>query len=340
LPPCSPDLDPIEQALAKTKHWGAKPEALGEPPILPEDEMERVIEQMRRMSYGLAPNSSESAMTQWTADHAVSRDGTIIGYRQIGAGPGLVLLAGGMQSSRNFSQLAELLADRFTLHVPDRRGRGLSGPPGLDYGIDSEVDDLSAVLAQTGARDVFALSSGAIATLWTALRRPQALGRIALYEPPVPVGTPSPLDFVQRYERELAAGNLAAAMATVMKGTRDRRDWFTGLPRLLLVPIMGMALRGSGEEATAIRELVPTFRYDAQLIAATAGQVQRFSAIRIPVLLMGGDNSNPYLPMALDALQHGLPQAERVELKGVGHIAADNVGKPKLVASELRRFFA
>ncbi len=29
---------------------------LGEPPILPEDEMERVIEQMRRMSYGLAPN--------------------------------------------------------------------------------------------------------------------------------------------------------------------------------------------------------------------------------------------------------------------------------------------
>eukprot|EP01037_Dinobryon_pediforme_P011900 gene11900-11992_t len=30
---------------------------LGEPPILPEDEMERVIEQMRRMSYGQAPDS-------------------------------------------------------------------------------------------------------------------------------------------------------------------------------------------------------------------------------------------------------------------------------------------
>lgn len=28
---------------------------LGEPPILPDDEMERVIEQMRRMSYGLSP---------------------------------------------------------------------------------------------------------------------------------------------------------------------------------------------------------------------------------------------------------------------------------------------
>ncbi|WEX08686.1 class II aldolase/adducin family protein [Chelativorans sp. AA-79] len=30
---------------------------LGEPPILPDDEMERVIEQMRRMSYGLAPDA-------------------------------------------------------------------------------------------------------------------------------------------------------------------------------------------------------------------------------------------------------------------------------------------
>ncbi|WP_454818121.1 alpha/beta fold hydrolase [Labrys neptuniae] len=278
-------------------------------------------------------------MIEWTVGHAVSRDGTIIGYRQVGAGPSLVLLAGAMQSSRNFTQLGELLADRFTLHLPDRRGRGLSGPPGPDYGIETEVDDLSAVLAQTGARDVFALSSGAIATLWTALHRPQALTRIALYEPPLPVGTLSSLDFVPRYERELAAGNLPAAMVTVMKGTGDRRDWFTGLPRLLLTPMMGMALRGDGEEAAAIRELVPSVHYDLQLVAATAGQVQRFGAIRMPVLLMGGDNSNPYLPMALDALQHELPQAERVELKGIGHMASDNVGKPRLVASELRRFF-
>ncbi|WP_018430142.1 class II aldolase/adducin family protein [Hoeflea sp. 108] len=30
---------------------------LGEPPVLPDEEMERVIEQMRRMSYGLAPDA-------------------------------------------------------------------------------------------------------------------------------------------------------------------------------------------------------------------------------------------------------------------------------------------
>lgn len=279
-------------------------------------------------------------MTRWSMKYATSRDGTVIGYRQIGGGPGLVLLPGAMQSSLNFTRLAELLADRFTLYVPDRRGRGLSGPPGAGYGIDTEVDDLLAVLAQTSTRDVFALSSGAIATLWTALRHPRAFDRIALYEPPVPVGSPSPLDFAPRYEADLTAGDIAAAMVSAMKGTGDRRDWFTGLPRPLLTLMMRIALRGTGQEATAIRELVPTVQYDIRLVAATAGQAHRFGAIGLPVLLMGGDNSNPYLGMALDALQRELPQAERVELRAIGHLAADNVGKPKLVANELRRFFA
>ena len=30
---------------------------LGEPPVLPDDEMARVIEQMRKMSYGHAPDA-------------------------------------------------------------------------------------------------------------------------------------------------------------------------------------------------------------------------------------------------------------------------------------------
>ena len=34
--------------------------ALGEPPVLPEDEMERVAAQMRRMSYGQAPDGSDA----------------------------------------------------------------------------------------------------------------------------------------------------------------------------------------------------------------------------------------------------------------------------------------
>src|ERR1700722_19602010 len=56
----------------------------------------------------------------------ISSDGTGIGYRQMGDGPGLILVHGGMQSTQNLTKLARALCHRFTVYLPDRRGRGLS----------------------------------------------------------------------------------------------------------------------------------------------------------------------------------------------------------------------
>ena len=64
-----------------------------------------------------------------------------------------------------------------------------------------------------------------------------------------------------------------------------------------------------------------------------------FKTMRAEVLLLGGARSQRYLRSALDALAQVIPRAHRVEFPGVGHLAADNDGKPELVASELRRFF-
>jgi hypothetical protein len=84
----------------------------------------------------------------------VSADGTTIGYRQLGGGPGIVVLHGSMSSGYYHLQLAEALADAFTVYLPDRRGRGLSGPYRRSDGIEQEAGDLDAVLAATaGHRD-------------------------------------------------------------------------------------------------------------------------------------------------------------------------------------------
>jgi pimeloyl-ACP methyl ester carboxylesterase len=52
----------------------------------------------------------------------------------------VVLLHGAMESAQSHMQLAEALADTFTVYVPDRRGRGLSGPYGKDYSIQKDYD--------------------------------------------------------------------------------------------------------------------------------------------------------------------------------------------------------
>ena len=57
-----------------------------------------------------------------------SNDGTPIGYYELGQGPGLILVHGAGQSSENLRTLARELSDAFTVYVPDRRGRGMSGP--------------------------------------------------------------------------------------------------------------------------------------------------------------------------------------------------------------------
>lgn len=309
-----------------------------------------------------------------------SRDGTRIGYRRYGTGgQGVVLVHGGAQAAQNLHRLAEALTNRFTVYVPDRRGRGRSGPPGDRYGLAVERDDVAALVRHSGAVHLFGLSSGGIVVLSAALSVP-GIRRIAVYEPPLSVDHSTPLGWLPRYERELARGNLGAAAVTAMRGTRSAGPWLRLIPRPVITAALNAATRSgrdSGPEQAAVaapprraavarvllwplrraasraataehgemdevplRALVPTMRYDAQLVIDSEGTLNDYAALSMPVLLLGGSRSASYLSHTLDALQRVLPDATRVELSGIGHTAPDNTGDPLRVADQLRGFFS
>lgn len=277
----------------------------------------------------------------YTTGSVTSRDGTTIGYRQMGDGPGLILLHGGMQAAQSFMRLAAMLSNSFTVHVPDRRGRGLSGPFGDNHGMEKEVEDLEALMAGTGSQNVFGLSSGALIALQATLFLP-SLHKVALYEPPLAiVGGPSPMAWAPRYERELARGDLAAAMVSCMRGTGDIATF--KIPRFLLGPLMRLAIRASASDRSgnvSLDVLIRALHFDIHLATEMAGTVENFRSAPTQTLLLGGDRSAAYLPFALDALAGVLPNARRVELPGLGHLAADDVGQPERVADVLRPFFS
>jgi hypothetical protein len=77
-------------------------------------------------------------------------------------------------------------------------------------------------------------------------------------------------------------------------------------------------------------------RYDAQTVLQSTGLIEKAKELHANVLLLGGSKSPGYLKAALDALQATIPQVVRVLLRGVGHLAADNGGRPRLVAQELK----
>jgi pimeloyl-ACP methyl ester carboxylesterase len=280
----------------------------------------------------------------YTTDFVTSKDGTTIGYRQMGRGPGVILVHGGMQAAQNFMKLATALSDQFTVYILDRRGRGLSGSYDHHYTLQNAVDDLDALLNKTGAHNIFALSSGAIIALQTALTLPASgINKLAIFEPPLSIDGSSATDWLSRFDQEIAQGKVGAAMVTVMKGTKDT-SFFGSLPRFITVPLMTMAVKAETKapegDDVPIGEIVPTMHSDGQIIIDTEDIIDRYKAVTADVFLLGGSKSPAYLKLALDRLEAVLPHVRRVELKGADHLASDDSGQPERVAQELRRFFA
>src|SRR5215469_4953878 len=289
--------------------------------------------------------SQASAREHYTTGSVTSQDGTTIGYRQFGHGPGIVLLHGTASSGYNHVQLAGALADTFTVYVPDRRTLGLRGPYSKDYSIQKEVEDLDALLTKTGAHDVFGVSSGGIICLQAALTLP-AIHKAAIYEPPLFING-APTAVLARFDREMAAGKVAAALITGMKGAQMGPPIFNVIPRLLLELLTNMAMKGEEKKGSGgyvpMRALAPAMHYDFQLVVEMSGKLENFRAVRAEVLLLGGSKSPAYLKAALGALEKVLPHVTRVEFPGLDHAASwntDRGGQPEPVAQALRRFFA
>ena len=284
------------------------------------------------MAVGAASRTTESLR---------SADGSVLGYRQLGSGPGLILLHGGMMAAQNFMRLAELLSDSFTVYVPDRRGRGTSGAYGARYGIARDCEDVQTLVEKTGSERIFGLSSGAIIALEAALVVPR-LSQVAAYEPPYSIAGRDNAFWLERFDAEVAAGELGAALATLLFGTGDP-PFLRFVPRALLAKLFGLAISDDAKKTkpgdVSMRELIPTMHYDALLVRETSPEVERLRHLQARVLLLGGSKSAAFLRRGLDALEALLPKATRVTLRGMGHIAADNESKPALVAEALRAFF-
>jgi pimeloyl-ACP methyl ester carboxylesterase len=287
---------------------------------------------------------------EMTTGSVVSTDGTRIGYLRVGRGPAVVLLHGSNESARSHTQLALALADAFTVYLPDRRGRGLSGPHRPDHSMRTEVEDLQAVLAGSGAQRVFGVSVSALIVLQAARTQP-AIRQIAAYEPALLMDTTRYTGWVGRFDQEMAQGNVAAAEITSMYGLDLAPPAFKLMPRPQAEALTNMAMDSEDKQAASdtvtMRKLAPTLRWEGALLAEMAGTIGSFADVPAEVLLLGGDMERPaFIRPAFDALVQTLPHNRRVVFPGLDHGGSADVGpanpdgKPEIVAPAIRSFFA
>ena len=245
-----------------------------------------------------------------------SADGTHVGFERIGDGPPLLLVHGGTADRTRWAPVIPALSQRFTLLIPDRRGRGLSkeeSDPG-SYSIEREAEDLLAIVESVpggGSVRVFAHSFGALVALEAAVRS-RAVGGMVLYEPPFATGGADILEpsVRQVFVERLAAGDREGAL----------EHFYRAIIQLPDEAIEGMRATGMWQARLAA---VHTIVREADAAQAWTLDPARLAAVQGPVRLLLGTETTPALDAATRALAGAMPGWELVLLEGQGHVAID-----------------
>lgn len=276
---------------------------------------------------GRAPKITQAATSPFVGK-VFSKDGTALAFDRIGNGPPVILIDGalcyrGMGQSR---ELAELLAQHFTVFTYDRRGRGGSGDT-APYAVEREVEDIATLLSEAGgAAFVWGMSSGAVLAL-EAANRLSGIKKLALYEAPFIVNDARPTteDDWHRISAAVAADRRSDAVKLFLKSV--------GVPGFVraLMPLMVPMW-------SKLKAVAHTLPYDGAIVRDNQRgkplPASRWASVTIPALVMDGGNSPAWMLHANRSLASVLPNAQYRTLKEQTHML-----KPKAHAPMLVEFF-
>jgi pimeloyl-ACP methyl ester carboxylesterase len=253
-----------------------------------------------------------------------SKDGTHIAFERFGSGPALILVDGALcyRASGPSRPLAALLADRFTVLIYDRRGRGDSGDT-KPYSIEREIEDLDALIAEVGGTAfVYGISSGAALAL-EAANRGLPIRKLALYESPCIVDdthAPIPGDFLTRLNGLVA---------------EDRRgDAVKMFLRLVDLPAIAMLMMPLLPAWRKLKSVAHTLPYDITIVQDNQRgkpfSAGRWAGATMPTLAMDGSKSPTWMRNGMRALAGVLPNATFRTLEGQTHMLKADAAAPVL----------
>jgi pimeloyl-ACP methyl ester carboxylesterase len=249
-----------------------------------------------------------------------SADGTPVACHRTGAGPPLVLVHGTTGAHWSFRLVEPLLAEEFTVHAIDRRGRGESGDAET-YAIEREFEDVAAVVDSIGeSADVFAHSSGATVALGAALLA-RGLRRLVLYEPSPGLAV-------------IEAGELDEVDELVGRGEREEA-LVRALRSFGLTPDEVQQLRASPTWEARVG-FVHTVAREARAEEACRLTAEQLRGLTSPILFLLGEESPAWAAEATEQLRSAVPDGRVVILPGQGHAAT--VTAPELLAREVGAF--
>ena len=208
------------------------------------------------------------------------------------------------------SALAERLSSYFTVYTYDRRGRGDSGDT-APYAVAREIEDIAALIGAAGGRAaLYGHSSGASLALEAALVLGASVAKLALYEAPYND------DPAARHTWRGYIDQLTACLDEDRRG--DAVALFIGLTGMPSEQLAGLRRSSAWPPLEA---LAPTLVYDHAAILGPDAAVPaaRAARVAVPVLVMHGAASYPFMRETAQSLGRALPVATVRALEGQHH---------------------
>ncbi|MGE5667084.1 MAG: alpha/beta fold hydrolase [Betaproteobacteria bacterium] len=205
----------------------------------------------------------------------------------------------------------------------DLPGHGRSAGPALTD-VPALADWIAAVVAAAGAREAVLVghSLGSLATLECAARHPQAVAKVALLGPAVPMLVSDELLAAAARNDHVAyelINGWSFGPGSQLGGNRNPGIWMLGNT---------MRLLERTDDGVLSTDLLACHRYADGLAAA--------AALRCPALVVMGERDMMAPPRNARALIEGLKDVRSLSLPGAGHSLM--IEQPDAVLDALRRF--
>lgn len=250
-----------------------------------------------------------------------SKDGTLVAFDRTGTGPALVLVSGALshRGALAGNPLVDRLAERFTVYIYDRRGRGESTNT-QPYAVEREIEDLAALVRHAGGSAyVFGVSSGAALAMQAAAKLgPTTITRLALYEPPYGQESAAFAKQKQRVNELVETGKPGDAATFFLTAVGTPPEALEGMKR--------------SPEWENVKKIDFTLAYDYEVLGTGAIPEDTARAIRVPTLVMDGEKTMPFMHPTADRLAALIPGAQRKTLAGQTHQVDADATVPELTA--------
>jgi len=270
-------------------------------------------------------------MNDQRTHHTTTSDGVILGATVHGQGPALVLLHGiDDDGGLCWQQVLPHLTERFTCHLLDNRGRGLSGDhpdlsiPRMAQDVVEYVASLDDPVGLVGAS-----FGGNLALI--AATQSNLVDAIVSFEPTI-------ISLVGEQERAVM-GQAVAGMAELAEegdlaaAARSFAGWFANDDEIVA------ADRAGHFEATGryVPNLLNLFHQAMEDDGPKVDDAAMLGELSVPVLVVMGASTPPFFADSARFVVDHAPRANLHEIPGAGHAAA--LTHPEALADAMTRFF-